>query len=232
MNQAQYEMNIGCPEVAIIYLNLAIGLKPETDLPFLVRSKCLNLLNRAHEAMVDAETAKSYNNSCSAIIAKAEALYNMGQFEMALVYYYRASRIRSDGDIELGMEKCRSAILNVVRAEIHCDQDLVNKIIEEEEKSKTIKKKPPETKKNKKEVKKPVIKKCGLRKWRKPGNRGYLGQFEQDLAFLKNFVEFQKNQETYSEYTVEVKNLAANALNYLEDRSEFWQQSTITKPTS
>ena len=79
---------------------------------------------------------------------------------------------------------------------------LVNKIIEEEEKSKTIKKKPPETKKNKKEVKKPVIKKCGLRKWRKPGNRGYLGQFEQDLAFLKNFVEFQKNQETYSEYTV------------------------------
>ena len=41
-------------------------------------------LNRAHEAMVDAETAKSYNNSCSAIIAKAEALYNMGQFEMAL----------------------------------------------------------------------------------------------------------------------------------------------------
>ena len=41
-------------------------------------------LNRAHEAMEDAETAKSYNNSCSAIIAKAEALYNMGQFEMAL----------------------------------------------------------------------------------------------------------------------------------------------------
>ena len=40
------------------------------------------------------------------------------------VYYYRASRIRSDGDIELGMEKCRSAILNVVRAEIHCDQEL------------------------------------------------------------------------------------------------------------
>ena len=33
---------------------------------------------------MDAETAKSYNNSCSAIIAKAEALYNMGQFEMAL----------------------------------------------------------------------------------------------------------------------------------------------------
>ena len=144
---------------------------------------------------------------------------NSSLLTLSPVYYYRASRIRSDGDIELGMEKCRSAILNVVRAEIHCDQELgvctsvankdpkfhsylVNKIIEEEEKSKTIKKKPPETKKNKKEVKKPVIKKCGLRKWRKPGNRGYLGQFEQDLAFLKNFVEFQKNQETYSEYTV------------------------------
>ena len=37
---------------------------------------------------MDAETAKSYNNSCSAIIAKAEALYNMGQFEMALGTQY------------------------------------------------------------------------------------------------------------------------------------------------
>ena len=38
-----FDIRNGCPETAIIYLNHAIGLKPETSLPFLVRSECLNL---------------------------------------------------------------------------------------------------------------------------------------------------------------------------------------------
>ena len=42
VNQAQYELRTGSAEVAIIYLNTAIALQPEDELPFLVRSKCLN----------------------------------------------------------------------------------------------------------------------------------------------------------------------------------------------
>ena len=41
VNQAQYELRRGSAEVAIRYLNTAIGLKPEDELPYMVRSKCL-----------------------------------------------------------------------------------------------------------------------------------------------------------------------------------------------
>ena len=101
------------------------------------------------------------------------------------------------------MEKCRSAILNVVRGDLNYDEHLINLILEEEE-SKRRKRslQPPPDSRKKKEPKKPEIKKCDLTNWRKPGRRGYLGKFEQDLAFLEMFAEFQKNQDTYSEYTV------------------------------
>ena len=33
----------GFPEVAIIYLDLAVGMNPEVELPYIIRSKCLNL---------------------------------------------------------------------------------------------------------------------------------------------------------------------------------------------
>ena len=41
VNQAQYELKTGTPEVALSYLNVAIGLQPEDDIPYMVRSKCL-----------------------------------------------------------------------------------------------------------------------------------------------------------------------------------------------
>ena len=41
-NQAQYELVTGCAEVAIGYLDCAVALKPGDQLPYIVRSKCLN----------------------------------------------------------------------------------------------------------------------------------------------------------------------------------------------
>ena len=41
VNQAQYEMLTGSINVAIGYLDTAVGMKPEDDLPYIVRSKCL-----------------------------------------------------------------------------------------------------------------------------------------------------------------------------------------------
>ena len=43
---------------------------------------------------------------------------------MALVYYYRAMRLRRDTEIENGMFKCRNAILNVVGGDEGLETDL------------------------------------------------------------------------------------------------------------
>ena len=40
VNQARYELRSGSAEVAIKYLNLAVHLNPEDEIPFIVRSKC------------------------------------------------------------------------------------------------------------------------------------------------------------------------------------------------
>ena len=75
--------------------------------------------------MLDAEAASDFKTGTTlSIIAKAEAFYNMGQFEMALVHFYRAMRLRKDTEIENGMFKCRNAILNVVGGDEGLETDL------------------------------------------------------------------------------------------------------------
>jgi hypothetical protein len=48
VSQAKYELLTGCPEVAIGYLDRAVALKPEDELPYVARSKCLNSCQYQH----------------------------------------------------------------------------------------------------------------------------------------------------------------------------------------
>ena len=102
--------------------------------------------------MEDAISAEKFKPSTTVVIAKAEAYYNMGQFEMALVYYYRARRVRTDGEIERGMAKCRSAILNVVDVDLNYDDDLVEQVVADSKKE-IVKIYETETRKKQKEPK-------------------------------------------------------------------------------
>ena len=53
-----------------------------------------------------------------ALYIKAEALYNKGNFEMALVYYHRGAKIKSDFDeFRLGIQKAEHAIDRAVGGE-------------------------------------------------------------------------------------------------------------------
>lgn len=50
---------------------------------------------------------------------KAEALYNAGDFEMALVYYHRGNRLRPELlEFRLGIQKAREAIINCVGSKL------------------------------------------------------------------------------------------------------------------
>ena len=65
-------------------------------------------LERPTEAIADAEKALYLNkNSTRALVAKAEALYSLGQFEKALVQFERGWRRRQDADIRIGVVKVR-----------------------------------------------------------------------------------------------------------------------------
>ena len=61
LSQGIYEMKCGSAEVALTYLNRAVELAAEDELPLVVRSECLNRLDRLHEALEDANRAMDLN---------------------------------------------------------------------------------------------------------------------------------------------------------------------------
>ena len=83
--------------------------------------------------MADADKALKLNKqSTKAILAKAEALYNMGQFENALVQFERGWRVRQDPEIRAGIIKCRDVIINTVGTTAkEYDREVVEKVIQE-----------------------------------------------------------------------------------------------------
>ena len=54
-------MKCGSAEVALGYLNRAVDLEAEDEVPLVVRSECLNKLDRPTEALEDASKAIELN---------------------------------------------------------------------------------------------------------------------------------------------------------------------------
>ena len=61
LSQGIHEMKCGSAEVALTYLNRAVELEAEDELPLVVRSECLNRLDKPHEALEDANKAMDLN---------------------------------------------------------------------------------------------------------------------------------------------------------------------------
>ena len=61
LSQGIYEMKCGSAEVALNYLNRAVELEAEDELPLVVRSECLNRLDKPHQALEDANSAMDLN---------------------------------------------------------------------------------------------------------------------------------------------------------------------------
>ena len=164
-------------------------------------------LERASEAMEDAEKALVIAPySTKARMAKAEALYSMGKFEKALVEFEKGWRIRQDPEIKTGIVKCRDVILNTVGVgALSYDNKVFERVINE------IRKKEAQRKKKKKQ---------------KASSQMILGKMQEDVEFLEDFIKFQSKQNIGQKG---LKMTAVSALDYLEKRKTFWQQTVVTK---
>ena len=142
--------------------------------------------------MEDADKALKLNKqNPKAILAKAEALYNMGQFENALVQFERGWRVRQDPEIRTGIVKCRDVIMNTVGTTAkEYDREVVEKVIQQM-KDMQIKKE-SELEKNKGEKKKK----------KKDPDQLLLGKMNEDVKFLEDFLKSQKTQRPRSGYQV------------------------------
>ena len=153
-------------------------------------------LERPDEAMKDAEKALSINKyNTKAIIAKGEALYNLGHFEKALVQFERGWRMRQDPEIKAGIVKCRDVILNTVGTTAkEYDVEVVEKVIQQM--------KELELEKKKSQLEKHKSKKRKKAKGKKDPDQLLLGKMHEDVRFLEDFLKFQKSQQNITDCQV------------------------------
>ncbi|XP_037089647.1 uncharacterized protein LOC119110004, partial [Pollicipes pollicipes] len=122
-SHAQLELRRGDPTYAIKLLDRALEFEPRDESCLVNRSKCHLLLGNHEAALKDAETILSQNPRCARAVAqKAESLYAMGEFEVALVFFSRGLRLRPDMAVfSLGVDTATEAIENAVGARAGLD---------------------------------------------------------------------------------------------------------------
>ena len=143
--------------------------------------------------MEDANKALKLNKmNTKAIVAKAEALYTMGQFENALVHFERGWRVRQDPEIRAGIVKCRDVIINTVgTAAKEYDMDVVAQVIKKMNEMKV-----------KEEPKLEMFDQAKKKKKKKDPDQFLLGKMKEDVKFLEDFLNTQKTQRPSSGYQV------------------------------
>ena len=201
-------------------------LEQVSNSSFIAVHEILDRLERAEEAIKDADTALDINkHSTKAIVAKGEALYNVGEFEKALVQFERGWRVRQDPAIKSGMVKCRDAIMNTVGSTAMQDNlDMLEMVIKQmrEGKVKLTEDADPE-------VLREERRKAAAEK--KVSDKRLLGKMNTDVQFLEKFLKIQtaenKKKVQITGLQTRVNNKATEALEYLEKRKNFWQQTIM-----
>jgi len=112
--------------------NAAADPSQNIDKALLVsRSECYLKLGNTEASLEDANKALRIDPTyCKAIYQKAETLYMMSDFEMALVFFHRGNQLRPElPEFSLGIHKAQEAINNSIGNPKECHiQDIKNKV--------------------------------------------------------------------------------------------------------
>ncbi|KAM6904789.1 outer dynein arm-docking complex subunit 4 [Xenentodon cancila] len=93
----------------------ALTLKPGDEKCLIGRAKCYMKIGQFQTALKEAETLlESDKSHYEGLYQKAEALYHMGNFPFALVFYHRGQKIRPQmEEFKLGVQRAQDAIQSV-----------------------------------------------------------------------------------------------------------------------
>merc|ERR1711937_1018486 len=93
-------------EKALVMYDLVVSNTPDDTTALVARSRCYTQLGDLERALSDAETVLKKDEKCQ------EALYQLGRYEHALVYYHRGHKLRPELDhFRIGIQKSQDAIL-------------------------------------------------------------------------------------------------------------------------
>ncbi|XP_020667341.3 outer dynein arm-docking complex subunit 4 [Pogona vitticeps] len=210
---------------ALACYSYALQLQPGDRNCLVSRSKCYLRLGDTENALKDAEASLAADKEFTkGLYQKAEALYTMGDFEFALVYYHRGHKLRPELEkFRLGIQKSQEAIENSVGSpssvKLENRGDLC--FLSRQAESKKAK--------QKQQIKFPKKDAKYLNKQQEPvknekTERQLLGELYVDKAFLEKLLKDEDLAKSTTKQGISVGDLIQEGLSYLDTRTEFWQQ--------
>ncbi|XP_028841969.1 tetratricopeptide repeat protein 25-like isoform X1 [Denticeps clupeoides] len=198
----------------------ALAQQPQEKNCLVARSRCYVKMGDSAKALQDAEASLQEDKTFfRGLYQKAEALYAMGEFEFALVYYHRGYKLRPElHEFRWGIQKAQEAIYNCVgspsgvKLEKKGDLSFLNEQVQKEQ-SKAI---PPG-----KKVQQPHRQKTPSTE---RTSRQLLGELYSDKEYLEKLL---KNQDVVKRKTRSgdhLQELIMGYVSYLDTCTEFWQQ--------
>ncbi|NXT85366.1 TTC25 protein, partial [Zapornia atra] len=187
------------------------------------RSKCYLKLGDTENSLKDAEASLQEDKTFSkGLYQKAEALYTMGDFEFALVFYHRGHRLRPElQEFRLGIQKSQEAIINCIGSP--------SSVKLENKEDLCFVSRQAESKKENQEVQIKLTKDQKWTKKQKPvrnpkTERQLLGELYADKTYLEKLLKDKDLMESSTKQGIKVADLVLSGIAYLDTRSEFWQQ--------
>ncbi|XP_070837729.1 outer dynein arm-docking complex subunit 4 isoform X2 [Chaetodon trifascialis] len=206
---------------AIESYTTALTLKPDDKICLVGRSKCYLKMGQSEHALADAEASLLEDRTFfEGLYQKAEALYYMGEFEFALVFYHRGQKLRPQiQEFRLGIQKAQEAIENSVgnpssvNLAIKGDLSFLQK---DEERAQPITAIHDVTAERHQQAQKtPKNEKI---------TRKLLGEFYSDKKYLENLLKDGDLVKGKTKCGERLQDVIQGCLTYLDTCTEFWNQ--------
>ncbi|RUS85830.1 hypothetical protein EGW08_006382 [Elysia chlorotica] len=234
-DEGEHFVHVQQYEKAIESFTKALEMRNGDKTCLVVRSKCFLMLGNSERALEDADSALEQDEEekirdIRALNMKAEALYQKGDFETALVFYHRGNKLRPElQEFRLGIQKCEEAIdnsigsPNSVQLEASGDLSYFYKVDDSQKQKKKGQQKgytkigQPQKKEEKKERQRPKDNANAKT------TKELLGQLYQDKEYLEKLFDGLSSSGTTKSDSY-IKSRACDGLEYLNNRSDFWRQ--------
>ncbi|XP_041942598.1 outer dynein arm-docking complex subunit 4 isoform X1 [Alosa sapidissima] len=207
---------------AIESYTTALILQPDEKNCLVARSRCYVKMGDSENALRDAEASlKEDKEFFKGLYQKAEALYTMGDFEFALVFYHRGHKLRPElQEFRLGIQKAQEAINNSVGSPSS---------VKLENKGDVSFCKSDEMKKNRAKVLIYPLKKDDRLHGQKTPKaektaKQLLGELYSDKEYLEKLLRDDDLVKGRTSSGERLQDLILSCISYLDTRTEFWQQ--------
>ena len=231
-DEGEYFVHVKQYQKAIESFTKALEMNMEDKNCLVTRSKCWLQLGNAENALADSETALLQDKDfIRGLFQKAEALYQLGDFEMALVFFHRGHRLRPElQELRMGIQKAEEAINNSIGSpesvKLQSSGDLSYFYKHEEavflqtkaKQAKGTYQKPGAKKETKKERERP--KSAADTKTIKQ----LLGELYGDKEYLEKLMKDSSLTGGRSTMERDIKDKVYDGLEYLHSRADFWRQ--------